>query len=76
MCQLTIQCGALLPLLILSVSGDPNDPRSLHHIDPYGQQINQYQAAITAVGEVIQFYDTDQKYPVYGFGGQFRDGKQ
>jgi hypothetical protein len=37
-------------------NGPPGDPRSLHYIEPYGQVMNQYQAAITFVGEVLQFY--------------------
>jgi len=30
---------------------------------------NQYEAAIGSVGEIICCYDSDQKFPVFGFGG-------
>lgn len=64
------------PCLLSSVrSGNPLDRQSLHYIDPSGQAMNQYQGAISMVGEVLQFYDTDKRYPVYGFGGQFRTRK-
>jgi hypothetical protein len=52
-------------------NGDPSDPRSLHWMDPDGSSENQYQAAIRAIGEVIENYDTDRLFPVFGFGGKF-----
>ncbi|MFM7854574.1 MAG: hypothetical protein ACKO96_22275 [Flammeovirgaceae bacterium] len=30
---------------------------------------NQYEAAITHVGGVLENYDYDRNFPVYGFGG-------
>lgn len=30
---------------------------------------NQYEAAISQVGEVVANYDSDGKFPVFGFGG-------
>lgn len=50
------------------------DRNSLHYLDPTNASLNQYQAAIAFVGEVLSFYDSDQRYPVYGFGGQARAG--
>jgi hypothetical protein len=64
-----------LPPFLSLRSGNPLDRQSLHYIDPSGQAMNQYQGAISMVGEVLQFYDTDKRYPVYGFGGQFRTRK-
>lgn len=32
-------------------------------------QPNQYQHAIMNVGSILEYYDTDKLYPVYGFGG-------
>ena len=49
-------------------NGAPNDPSSLHYIDPTGQRRNEYQQAITSVGNVIAEYDSDKMFPVYGFG--------
>lgn len=43
----------------------PTDPNSLHFMGPS----NQYEAAITQVGSIIEDYDSDKMFPVYGFGG-------
>jgi hypothetical protein len=43
-------------------------PDSLHYIDPRGNP-NQYEAAITTVGSILENYDTDKLIPAFGFGG-------
>ncbi|PIA39449.1 hypothetical protein AQUCO_02600119v1 [Aquilegia coerulea] len=48
---------------------NPRLPDSLHYVDPSGR-LNAYQQAIFEVGEVIQFYDSDKKFPAWGFGGR------
>ncbi|KAL4626255.1 hypothetical protein ACB092_05G082900 [Castanea dentata] len=54
-------------------NGNPWNPDSLHYINPSGQ-LNSYQRAIMEVGEVIQFYDSDRRFPAWGFGGRTIDG--
>ncbi|PSS10169.1 Protein BONZAI like [Actinidia chinensis var. chinensis] len=54
-------------------NGNPRSPDSLHYIDPAGR-LNAYQQAIMEVGEVIQFYDSDRRFPAWGFGGRTSDG--
>ncbi|XP_030959737.1 protein BONZAI 3-like [Quercus lobata] len=54
-------------------NGNPWNPDSLHHIDPFGR-LNPYQQAIMEVGEVIQFYDSNRRFPAWGFGGRTIDG--
>ncbi|KAM9332389.1 copine-3-like isoform 2-T3 [Pholidichthys leucotaenia] len=49
-------------------NGDPNSPQSLHYINPQGY--NEYLAAIWAVGNVIQDYDSDKMFPAFGFGAK------
>ncbi|CAF98784.1 unnamed protein product, partial [Tetraodon nigroviridis] len=49
-------------------NGDPRLPNSLHYINPQG--FNEYLAAIWAVGNVIQDYDSDKMFPAFGFGAQ------
>uniref|UniRef100_A0A8D2ZJ73 Copine-3 n=1 Tax=Scophthalmus maximus TaxID=52904 RepID=A0A8D2ZJ73_SCOMX len=49
-------------------NGDPNSPDSLHYINPDGY--NEYLAAIWAVGNVIQDYDSNKMFPVFGFGAK------
>jgi hypothetical protein len=51
-------------------NGDPAQASSLHYIDPSGAQVNDYQRAIRSVGSIIEAYDTDKKFPVFGFGGK------
>nr|XP_046226776.1 copine-3-like [Scatophagus argus]XP_046226777.1 copine-3-like [Scatophagus argus]XP_046226778.1 copine-3-like [Scatophagus argus] len=49
-------------------NGDPSSPQSLHYINPEGY--NEYLTAIWAVGNVIQDYDSNKMFPVFGFGAQ------
>jgi hypothetical protein len=48
-------------------NGDPHDPRSLHFRGgpPFS---NPYAIALSAVGAVLEPYDTDKKIPAYGYG--------
>ncbi|XP_021285559.1 protein BONZAI 1 isoform X2 [Herrania umbratica] len=54
-------------------NGNPRLPDSLHYIDPSGR-LNAYQKAIYEVGEVLQFYDADKRFPAWGFGARPIDG--
>jgi hypothetical protein len=40
---------------------------SLHYQNPNGE-LNVYQDTIARVGTIIQEYDSDKKFPVFGFG--------
>ena len=48
-------------------NGDPNKKGTLHS---RSEDPNQYQKAISAIGSIVANYDTDNKFPVYGFGAQ------
>jgi hypothetical protein len=48
-------------------NGDPNNPDSLHN---YNAGKNQYLNAITAVGRILENYDSDKMFPIFGFGGK------
>lgn len=50
-------------------NGSPHQRDSLHYIDTSGC-LNAYQAAICAVGEVLEYYDSDKQFSVWGFGGR------
>ncbi|KAK6150640.1 hypothetical protein DH2020_015572 [Rehmannia glutinosa] len=54
-------------------NGNPRSPDSLHYIDPSGR-LNAYQRAIMEIGEVIKFYDSDRRFPAWGFGGRTPNG--
>ncbi|CAN1242119.1 Protein BONZAI 2 [Linum perenne] len=60
-------------------NGNPRLPDSLHYIDPshnmdLSTRPNAYQKAILEVGEVLKFYDSDQRFPAWGFGARPIDG--
>jgi Copine/C2 domain len=52
-------------------NGDPRQPMSLHHFKEDGR--NDYEDALFSICSILSKYDSDQKYPVYGFGAK-RDG--
>ncbi|GLU20816.1 hypothetical protein SLE2022_369970 [Rubroshorea leprosula] len=54
-------------------NGNPRLPDSLHYKDPSGRP-NAYQIAIQVVGDVLQFYDADKRFPAWGFGARPIDG--
>jgi len=51
-------------------NGDPRRQGTLHYMDPSGR-LNDYEKAITAIGRILSSYDTDQRYPVWGFGAKY-----
>ena len=64
-----LQLNFTLAVDFTGSNGNPADPRSLHYRDPSGRP-NQYQAAITAVGDIVQDYDSDKMFPALGFGAR------
>ena len=46
-------------------NGNPSDRRSLHYLGA----TNQYEKALMNVGSVVEPYDSDRSFPVFGFGG-------
>eukprot|EP01027_Heterolobosea_sp_BB2_P009704 GEZU01014294.1.p1 GENE.GEZU01014294.1~~GEZU01014294.1.p1 ORF type:complete len:479 (+),score=115.69 GEZU01014294.1:68-1438(+) len=55
-------------------NGNPTSPSSLHYIGNPGQ-MNQYEAAIRGVGEILAAYDADKMFPAYGFGAKMPTGE-
>jgi len=55
-------------------NGNPSMPSSLHYRDPSGTKMNFYESAVHAIGEVLECYDSDKRFPVYGFGGKIGNG--
>ncbi|KAL7551847.1 hypothetical protein ACHAWF_015046 [Thalassiosira exigua] len=51
-------------------NGDPRRPGTLHHFGRDGQ-MNGYEKAISAVGGILAKYDSDQMFPVWGFGAKY-----
>lgn len=46
-------------------NGNPTSPSSLHYLGPN----NQYENALGMVGSIVEPYDADRSFPVFGFGG-------
>lgn len=49
-------------------NGDSMQPSSLHFCDQY--RPNEYELAIRAVGDILAKYDSDNRFPAYGFGAR------
>ena len=68
-------CGGLELSMMIAIdytgsNGNPTDPSSLHYVN--SNQKNAYQSIITSIGQVIEEYDHDKRYPVYGFGAKVK----
>jgi len=55
-------------------NGPVYKPDSLHYLNPNPNVLNEYQKAIISVGNILNYYDSDKKYPAYGFGGYLSTG--
>jgi len=63
-----LDIGLIVAVDFTRSNGDPQNKESLHYCDT--QEPNEYVMAIRAVGEILEHYDSDKKYPVYGFGAK------
>ncbi|XP_076469966.1 copine-3-like [Babylonia areolata] len=61
-----LQISLTIAIDFTGSNGNPRNPDSLHYVDP--MRPNEYMQAITAVGHVVQDYDSDKLFPVLGFG--------
>lgn len=54
-------------------NGELSDSRSLHYIDPSNPlKMTPYEQAIFQVGNILEPYDDDRMFPVFGFGAKPR----
>lgn len=60
--------NSLFLFCVTASNGNPEQPESLHYVS--GGIPNCYEQAITAVGSIIQDYDSDKLFPVLGFGAR------
>jgi len=63
-----LQLNLITAIDFTASNRNPTDPRSLHYIVP--NQFNQYESCIFSVGSIVCPYDTDQLFPIFGFGGK------
>ena len=55
-------------------NGRPELQNSLHYLG--GPNPNAYEVAIKSCGSIVAYYDYDQKFPAFGFGGKFFGSNQ
>jgi len=54
-------------------NGELSEPSSLHYIDPNNPaKMTQYEQAIYNIGNILEPYDSDRNFPVFGFGAKPR----
>lgn len=55
-------------------NGDPRQEGTPHYFHPpASKEWNDYEKAIFAVGSILAKYDTDQRFPVWGFGAKYNN---
>ena len=55
-------------------NGDPRQPDTPHYFHPpESKEWNDYEKAIFAVGSILAKYDSDQQFPVWGFGAKYNN---
>jgi len=64
-CELNVVVG----IDFTGSNGDPRQPGTLHHFDR--NSMNPYEKAIEAIVSILAKYDSDQKFPVLGFGAKY-----
>lgn len=62
-----VQISFSLAIDFTASNGEYSSPGSLHNINP--NMPNQYEKAIWEIGGILESYDTDRYFPVFGFGG-------
>jgi len=67
----TLDLSLMVAIDFTGSNGDPRDHQSLHHFTE--RQPSDYQRSIRQIGGILSAYDSDQKYPVWGFGGHFNN---
>jgi vacuolar-type H+-ATPase subunit F/Vma7 len=67
-----IQLNLFVAIDFTTSNRPPHDPASLHYMAPNGDSMNQYEKCIHAVCEILCPYDSDQLFPVLGFGARVR----
>jgi hypothetical protein len=64
-----MQIGMTAAIDFTASNGVVTNPTSLHYL--YSPEPNQYEQAIRSAGGIISYYDTDKRFPCYGFGALY-----
>jgi Copine len=72
------QLRATVAIDFTASNGNPREESSLHYFSLKKQgsseNMNDYEKAITSICTVLADFDTDQKFPVLGFGAKLKNG--
>lgn len=63
-----VELSLMVAIDFTGSNGQPSFPNSLHYLNPAGP--NSYERAIWAVGGILEAYDSDKTFEVWGFGGK------
>ena len=63
-----MQMNLVVAIDFTGSNGNPRNPTSLHFL---GNNANAYEMAISSCGNIVAYYDYDQLFPAFGFGGRF-----
>ncbi|GLI68934.1 hypothetical protein VaNZ11_013362 [Volvox africanus] len=63
------EIGFVVAVDFTASNGNPNTPSSKHY---YSDGMTEYERAITGVGHILEYYDQDKVFPMFGFGGQYQ----
>jgi hypothetical protein len=63
-----LQISVMCAIDFTGSNGEPHLPSSLHYMG--GHEPNHYEQALRACSSIVAYYDYDQKFPVFGFGGR------
>eukprot|EP00934_Nitzschia_sp_Nitz4_P006407 Nitzschia sp. Nitz4//scaffold178_size73299//10038//12047//NITZ4_005692-RA/size73299-processed-gene-0.23-mRNA-1//-1//CDS//3329539101//6397//frame0 len=63
-CQLRV----IVAIDYTASNGDPRKEQSLHHFSKEG--MNTYESTMSRICNILSEYDSDKKFPVYGFGAK------
>lgn len=62
-----LEISMMLGIDFTASNGKPSDPKSLHYCG--GREPNSYETATRTCGNILAYYDSDQNFPLFGFGG-------
>ena len=65
-----LQISMMCAIDFTGSNGEPHSPSSLHYLNT--AEPNQYQQALQASASIVAYYDSDKKFPIYGFGAQYK----
>ena len=68
-----MQMNLVVAIDFTGSNGNPSNPNSLHFL---GNNANAYEVAISSCGNIVAYYDYDQLFPAFGFGGRFCGAQQ